>query len=59
MNKKNIIFAEININEEDLNGDMRIINSFEEAKRLKKWKNKKVDYRMKMKKKLKKNAKLK
>ena len=36
MNNKNIIFSEININEEDLINEIRIINSFEEVKRLEK-----------------------
>ncbi len=40
---KNYILAEINIEEKDINKDIRIINTFEECKRINKWKDKEDD----------------
>ena len=43
--KKNYILAEINIKEDgDINKDIRIINSFEDCKRMNNWKNEENDY---------------
>ena len=41
---KNIIIGEIYINKNNINKDIQIINSFENVKREKKWKNSKDDY---------------
>ena len=41
----NYILAEINITEENINKDIRIINSFEESKRINKWVPKVDDYK--------------
>ena len=60
MENENYIVAEINITEKEINKNVRIINSFEEIKRKKSFgKIKKMIINMKMKKKLKKNVKLK
>ena len=60
MENENYIVAEINITEKEINENVRIINSFEEVKRKKSFgKIKKMIINMKMKKKLKKNVKLK
>ena len=42
---ENYITSEIFIKNSDINKDIRIINSFEEAKRENKWKNRKDDYK--------------
>ena len=59
MNNKSIIFATININEENLNNDIRLINSFEEVKRLKKWRKKNDDYKYDNEKEIKEKCKIK
>ena len=60
MNKcDNYIIAEINIKEEDINKDIRIINSFEQNKREKNDKNYKDDYLYKNEKEIKENCKIK
>ena len=42
---KNYILAELNIEEKDINKDIRIINTFEEYKRINKLKDDKDDYK--------------
>ena len=42
---KNYILAEINIEEDDINKNIRIINSFEEYKRINKCDDKEDDYK--------------
>ena len=42
---KNYILAEINIEEKDINEDIRIINTFEEYKRINELKDKEEDYK--------------
>ena len=42
---KNYILAEINIEEKDINKDIRIINTFEEYKRINELKDKEEDYK--------------
>ena len=49
--QENYIKAEINIDENNINKDIRIINTFEESKRINKWPNKVDDNEKKMKKK--------
>ena len=46
MGNDNIIIVEININENEINKDIRIINSFEEVKRNKHLKDNKDDYKL-------------
>ena len=46
-NNNNYITAEINIKEDDINKKIRIINSFEEVKKINGWKNGKDDYKFK------------
>ena len=46
LNKENYIVAEIEIKEEDINKDIRIINSFEQCKREYKWKDNKEDKKL-------------
>ena len=42
---KNYILAEINIEEKDINKDIRIINTFEEYKRINEWDDEEDDYK--------------
>ena len=42
---KNYILAEINIEEDDINKDIRIINTFEECKRKYEWDDQEDDYK--------------
>ena len=42
---KNYILAEINIEKKDINKDIRIINTFEEYKRINEWDDKEDDYK--------------
>ena len=44
MDTSNYIIAEISINENDINKKIRIINSFENAKKERRWKDKENDY---------------
>ena len=53
---KNYILAEINIEEDDINKNIRILNSFEEYKRINKFDDKKDDYKYKNEKEIKKNC---
>ena len=55
----NYIIAEIEIKENDLNKDIRIINSFEEYKRENEWKDKKDDYKNENEKEIKQNCEIK
>ena len=57
INNNNYIIGEIEIKKEDINKNIRIINSFEEYKRENKIKNKEEYLNMKMKRKLKINVK--
>ena len=43
MNNNNYIEAEIDIKENDINKNIRIINSYEEYKRKREWEDKEVD----------------
>ena len=52
----NYIFAEINIRENEINEDIRIINSFEEAKRKDGRKDRKDDYKFENEKEIKENC---
>ena len=54
-NHKNYIFAEINLKEYDLD-KVKIINSFENVKRINKWKDKEEDYKYENEEELKKNS---
>ena len=56
INYKNIIIAEIDIKEDDLNKDIRIINSFEQCKRELNWKDNKDDYKYENEKEIKENC---
>ena len=57
--KENYIIGEIEIKEEDINKDIRIINSFEEVKRNKEWpKDKENDYKYENEKEIKENCKI-
>jgi len=59
-NKENKIIAEIDIKEDDVNNDIRIINSFEQYKRENKWrKDKEDDYKYENEKEIKENCKIK
>ena len=49
---KNYMLAEINIEEDDINKNIRILNSFEECKRINKW----VDYKYENEKEIKENC---
>ena len=53
---KNYILAEINIEEDDINKNIRILNSFEEQKRINKWHDAEDDYKYKNEKKIKENC---
>ena len=55
MNYKNIIIGEIYINKEDINKDIRIINSFENYKRERNWKDREDDYKYENEKEIKEN----
>ena len=48
-NSGNYILAEINIDENNINKDIRIINTFEESKRENRWPNQVDDNKKKMK----------
>ena len=56
--KENYIIGEIEIKEEDINKDIRILNSFEEVKRNEEWKDKEDDYKYENEKELKDNCKI-
>ena len=57
--KENYIVGEIEIKEEDINKDIRIINSFEQSKRNKiQWKDKEDDYKYENEKEIKENCKI-
>ena len=58
-NKNNIIIAEIYINEEDINKDIRIINSFENVKREKEWEHEDDDWKYSNEKEIKENIEIK
>ena len=58
-NKNNYIIAEIEIREEDINENIRIINSFEQCKREKKWEDDKEDYKYENEKEIKENCEIK
>ena len=53
---KNYILAEINIEEDDINKNIRILNSFEEYKRINKYDDKEDDYKYENEKEIKKNC---
>ena len=53
---KNFILAEINIEEKDINKDIRIINTFEECKRINEWYDEKDDYKYANEKEIKENC---
>ena len=55
---KNYIIAEIEIKEEDINKDIRIINSFEEDKRNNEWEDEEDDYKYENEKEIKENCKI-
>ena len=58
MKNDNYIIAEINIKEDEINKDIRIINSFEEVKRKNKfWKIKDDNFKYENEKEIKKNVK--
>ena len=59
MKNINIIKAEINIKEDNINKNIRIINSFEQCKREFKWKNDNDDYKYKNEKEIKENCEIK
>ena len=54
--KRNYILAEINIKEDDINKNVRILNSFEEYKRINKCDDEEDDYKYKNEKEIKKNC---
>ena len=56
---KNYILAEINIEEKDINKDIRIVNTFEECKRINGWKDEEDDYKYVNEKEIKENCKIK
>ena len=56
--KENYIISEIEIKEEDINKDIRIINSFEEVKRNNKLEDSKNDYKYENEKEIKDNCKI-
>ena len=58
-NKNNIIIGEIYINKKDINKDIRIINSFENAKRENGWKDKDDDWKRENEKEIKENVEIK
>jgi len=58
-NENNYIIAEIEIKEEDINKKIQIINSYEEAKRINNWKDKKDDYKYENKKEILENCEIK
>ena len=53
---KNYILAEINIEEKDINEDIRIINTFEECKRINEWDDEEDDYKYANEKEIKENC---
>ena len=56
--KENYIIGEIEIKEEDINKDIRIINSFEEVKRINEWEDEEDDYKYENEKQIKENCKI-
>ena len=58
-NINNYIIGEIEINEDNINKDIRIINTFEEAKRKNKWRDKEDDYKYENEKEIKDNCEIK
>ena len=58
-NMNNYIIGEIEINEDNIKKDIRIINTFEEAKRTYKWYDEKDDYKYKNEKEIKDNCEIK
>ena len=54
--EKNYILAEINIEEKDINEDIRIINTFEECKRINEWDDEEDDYKYANEKEIKENC---
>jgi len=59
INNNNIIIAEIDIKEDDINKDIRIINSFEQSKRENDWEDEENDYNYENEKEIKENCKIK
>ena len=57
--QENYIKAEINIDENNINKDIRIINSFEETKRIYKWKDEEDDFKYENEKEIKNNCEIK
>ena len=55
INNENIIIGEIYINKDNINKDIRIINSFENAKREEKWEDSKDDWKYENEKEIKEN----
>ncbi len=56
--ENNYISAEINIEEDDINKDTRIINTFEESKKINEWPIKEDDYKYNNEKEIKENCKI-
>ena len=56
--ENNYISAEINIEEDDINEDIRIINTFEESKKINEWPIKEDDYKYNNEKEIKENCKI-
>ena len=58
-NKNNYIIAEIEIKEEDINKNIKIISSYEEMKKINCWKDRKDDYKYENEKEIKENCEIK